>query len=112
MRLSTVLVPLLALGAAACERQPCYDALITEISVDLENLDGDPIDDATVTYSVEGGPDEACDYAGDATYVCGPWGAGQVTITATKGNRSDSVDFNVDEDTCELYPDHATMVLE
>lgn len=112
MRLSHVLVPLLALGAAACERQPCYDALVQEIEVDLTDLDGDPIDDASVVYSVEGGPAEPCDYEGDATYVCGPYVAGLITVTASYQGRSDAVTFEVDEDTCELYPEHATLVLE
>lgn len=113
MRKLVVLFPILVATLAACEEPvACTDHLAYAVTIDLEDADGEPVTDATVTYAVDGGSPEACESFQDGTYVCGPEVEGAIRVVAERDGLEASMDFDIAADQCHVIGEAATLVLE
>lgn len=104
-------LPVLTFALAGCP-EPTIDCTAearSSISLTLVDPDGAAIDDATVSYTVDGGDSEACEAFTNGSYACAyeVAGAFDVTIDAA-GFEPDSFTVDVLEDECHVI----TQVVE
>ena len=101
------LMPLALLLASACEEETlvaCTDDLRYAIDLTVVDDSGVPIPEATVTYSVDGGPTEDCNGV-DGYHSCGPELAGEYELTIeADGYDVETVVEEVLEDACHVIP--------
>lgn len=113
MRKLVVLFPFLLGALAGCEEEiACTDLLAWSVTIDLQDADGNPVEDAEVTYSADGAAAEPCENGTNGEYYCGPEIAGPLTIVAGKDGLSATMDFDIDADECHVIGESATLTLE
>lgn len=95
------------------EDRICTDEARASVNVIVKDASGAPLNDATVTYSVDGGPSTACDDFGDGSYACAYEVAGDFVITATgaDGASASSDTITVTEDECHVNAQAITITL-
>src|SRR3954462_12313840 len=74
----------------------------TSVIVSLTDATGEPVTDASVSYSVGAEPSQLCLGLPDGTYSCGREQAGSFIITATRGSESVSQSIVVARDQCHV----------
>lgn len=72
--------------------------------------DGISVDDADVSYSVDGSPLTDCDALG-TLYVCGAEQSGDFIIVAARGDRSGSTEVEVLGDECHVTTEDVSITL-
>lgn len=108
-------LPLIAAFASvlvACERNiACTDLFAYSVSLQVEDADGAPIDDATVQYNVDGGAFSDCENLGGGNYACGGEEDGDLTVTVAWSGAEDTMDFQIESDECHVIGQSATFVM-
>ncbi len=90
----------------------CTDVEVASTSVLLTSAQGEPLDDATVTYQASDGPWTACEGAG-ASWQCGWEERGALAILAeAPGHRAAIVDVDVGRDDCHVITEVVDVRLE
>lgn len=87
----------------------CTNELRSSVSVRVEDASGAPVNEATLTYSVDGGASKACDGS-----VCGWDEVGDFVITAEGAEgqmNTEEVTVQRASDGCHADSQHVTVVL-
>jgi hypothetical protein len=110
-----------ALAAASlCATAGCDPAVnctlesIVSVTATVEDAAGNPIDDATVVYAVDGGAEAACENLGAGDYACGADEAGDFVITADRdgfATGQNGVTVEDTDDGCHVVPQTVTVTL-
>lgn len=107
------LAALALLPSAGCSSPACTADI--RWSVDVYVVDGadKPISDATVTYSVDGGPQRECDHfdVQSNVYGCGQDEAGHIVVTATRGASTKTAEADVEDGECHVAGVDVTITL-
>lgn len=106
-------IPMLVMGCdSVVEDISCTLDLRYSVTVSVEDDAGDPVTDATVTYSVDGETPVACEQAMDGLYPCGPEIEGDITVSATAdGLGTDEQTVTVSADECHVITESVTLIL-
>ncbi len=90
----------------------CTTEARSSVSVNVVDENGEPILNAELTYSVDGGPSLDCEIFGDGSSVCGWEASGEIAITATaQGYQSASETVTVESDECHVISESLTLTL-
>lgn len=116
MRIALLAAATLSLSAlVACEETECTLEAAGSVNVTVEDELGDPIVDATVTYSTDEVTDEACEnMGGENVWVCGWEVDGDITVTASAewhDTAEETVTVELTEDGCHVVPEAITLSL-
>ena len=97
------------LGLAGCS---CDSSIHFSVIVNVVDASGAPINDATVTYSVDGDPAVSCGAATNSNqHICGSEIEGDFTITVTRGSEKKTQELSVDANYCHVETQSITMKL-
>lgn len=91
----------------------CTEIAAASVSVQVVDGSGMPVSEATVTFSVNGGPAQNCETFMSGSYVCGYEQAGMITITATNGTdtQMQTVTVTKTADGCHVQGQSITITL-
>lgn len=83
------------------------------MSVKIVTGSGTIVPDAMITFSVDGGPAQACENMSGGNYVCGYEVAGSITVTATKDGmtQTQTVTIVKTADGCHVQGQTITITL-
>lgn len=93
--------------------QACTEIAVFSVNVTVVDGASAPVSDATLKYTVDGGPEKSCEQE-DPTknaYICGVEEAGHFVITATRGTATKTVEVDVSKDECHVVPEKTTITL-
>lgn len=77
-----MLTPLFVLFAGCPEtQQACTDLAAASVTAYVVDAEGNPIPEATATFTVDGGAVQDCESFTDGTYICGWEQAGTIAVT-------------------------------
>lgn len=115
-RFAPALVLVAAAALPACEAPPaaCTELAAVSVTANVTDDAANAINDATVTFVVDGGAEQGCDFVGDGSYSCGFEIEGDFVITATKpGFDSATATATVvkDADDCHVVSESVNLVL-
>ncbi len=103
-----------ALPACEAPAAACTELAAVSVTANVTDDAANAINDATVTFAVDGGAAEDCDFVADGSYSCGVEVAGDFVITATKpGFDSATASATVveDADGCHVVGESVNLVL-
>ncbi len=112
---------LLPLLLVACEiddpnnGNACTDIAMASVSLSVADLDGLPVTDATVTYTVDGGASMDCESWDDGQYVCGWEKPGTIVVTVEKEGFvtvTETLEVGMTEDECHVEGEVLAVTLE
>lgn len=109
------LVPALIALAIGCTPQDdgaCTAIAVYSVTVDVQDADGNPIGDADVVYTVDGGAEQDCEAAEEGTWLCGVEVRGEIEVFAIADEGEADMAFDVEADRCHVIPQSGTLVLE
>jgi hypothetical protein len=91
----------------------CTDESVTSVLLTLKDPMGDPVADATVTFSIDGAPAGACDAGSQGTYFCGEEQLGNfgIAVEAAGFVAVDAEILVADEDECHVHTEELTFHL-
>jgi hypothetical protein len=96
--------------------EACTDLAAVSVTATVEDAAGDPVDDADVVFTVDGGPDEtACNFLSDGQYACGTEVEGEIAVTARKDGfitDTDDTIVGLTADGCHVDGEELDLVLE
>ncbi|APR85138.1 Hypothetical protein A7982_10487 [Minicystis rosea] len=101
------------LPSAGCSSGICTADSRPSVTVYVVDGTKTAISDATVTYSVDGGPQKDCwpFDEGSKAYLCGEEEAGHIVVTATRGASTQTAEVDVVADECHVTTVSATITL-
>lgn len=111
MRLMTLLLPVVVL-ASACDSD-CTEIALASVTLEVRSAAGQPLPDADVTFTLDGGPERDAESFGDGTFVLGREepGAFEATVAA-EGHEPETRSYTVTADACHVDPVEDEVVLE
>lgn len=90
----------------------CTNEARSSVSVTVEDADGEPIANATLTYSVDGGESQDCEGLLNGNTVCGWEASGEFVITATAvGFETETATVIVESDECHVISEAVTLTM-
>lgn len=91
----------------------CTNEARASVTVKVVDASGAPVTDASVTFSVDGAPAQACESFPDGSYVCGFEIAGEFIIGASRAGVSklDKVTIGKTADGCHVEGKSITLTL-
>jgi uncharacterized protein GlcG (DUF336 family) len=89
----------------------CTDELRTSVGVTVLDAEGEPVSNATLTYTVDDAAARDCSPL-DPGYTCGIEEEGRFVITAVRGDESGEVRVTVRADECHVDPERVTIMLD
>lgn len=90
----------------------CTTIAVYSTTVSVEDEAGQPVNDATLTCTVDGGGEAPCEVLGNGQYACGIEQSGAFVITASAADYDDeSVSVEVGADECHPIAEAVTIVL-
>jgi hypothetical protein len=120
MRNVKALIPCLALallgsslvGCGSEASQACTEEIRASVNVTVHDSNGAAVEDATVSFSVDGGASTSCQGGPQGQYACGEEITGSFVITATRGAATASATVTVeDEDSCHVHTEEVTITI-
>lgn len=91
----------------------CLTNLVFSVDVAVVDANGVAVTDATLTFTVDGGPSQDCHApTGAGTYACGDDQPGHFVITASRGGMTGSGEADVVSGECHVAPVALTIELE
>jgi hypothetical protein len=81
------------------------------VSVTVVNADGEPIGDADVSYSANGGTPFPCRRSTHSKYWCGSEVSGDVNVTAQWQGQSGSASVHVGSDGCHVKSEELLVTI-
>ncbi|MBM4393042.1 MAG: carboxypeptidase regulatory-like domain-containing protein [Deltaproteobacteria bacterium] len=112
---------LLPLLLVACELDEpdngnvCTEIAMASVSLSVADLDGAPVTDATVTYTVDGGEATDCNPWADGQYACGWEQPGTIVVTVAKEGFvtvTEAVEVGMTDDECHVEGEVLAVTLE
>lgn len=108
MRAHTIIPLALTLTACVDKNTDCTRLYAASVVLTVEDADGNPVDDYTAEYSVDGGPAEPCDEG-----TCGYEAAGSFSIVVDAvGFAEQTIQVEVSEDECHALTESVTVALQ
>jgi len=101
----------LAVPLSACVEQPCDEIFIPALSVSVVDDQGDPVEEATVTFVLDGDASGDCIEDGVGVYVCGSEGGDYVISVEAEGFEDASTMVTVEADACHPQTEDPEIVL-
>lgn len=107
------LLPVLFPPLAGCGGPFCDAAVYSSVMVTVVDAQGEPIEGATATFSVDGGASEPCDgEVGEVSLWCGVETEGEFTIVAqADGYESAMGTVTVNGDRCHVMTEELELEL-
>jgi hypothetical protein len=90
----------------------CAPGVRPSVRVTVVDADGAAVDDAVVTYSLEGMPPLVCRAMGDGVLVCGLEDQGRFVINGVRGDEVGVVRVDVRADVCHVITENVTLTIE
>ena len=90
----------------------CTEEARASVVVDIQDADGNPIDDVDVVYTVDGGAEEDCQAGSNpGEFICGYEVEGNIEVFAVTDTEEGSMSFDIDADACHVNGQAGTIVL-
>ena len=99
----------LAVGCADDERPVCTQEARTSVRVNVVDAKGATVNDASVSYAVDGGAPTPC--AEVPYYACGSEEVGDFVITASRGTETGTAQVTVIRDGCHPITESVDLVI-
>lgn len=103
-------------SAGACEPTDegpvCDDLAAVSVTVTVDDDAGQPVDDAVVTFTVDGGLTQRCQSNGDGSYQCGIELSGDFVISVVRtGFAPQTAAVTVEADECHVIGETVAVTL-
>lgn len=109
-----IVLPTVILALAACtppDVTNCTEEARASVVIDVQDADGNPIEDADVVYTVDGGAEQDCETFEPGSYVCGYEVEGTIEVFVLTDDDEASTSFDIESDACHVIGQSATVVL-
>jgi hypothetical protein len=101
-----LLLLLLAPVGTGCFGPSCENYAAYSVNVTVADDGGAGVDDAEVTYTVDGGNESDCESFGEGDYACGVEESGEITVyVVAAGFEEAQQTVEVDADRCHVIPE-------
>ncbi len=110
-----VVVPAVVAGGACTEEPtaPCTEVAAVSVTVNVTGNAGDAINDAIVSFTVDGGAASDCSFLADGDYLCGTEQSGDFVITISRpGFITETATATVAADECHVIGESVAVVLD
>ena len=95
-----------------CGENLCTTEIIFSVNVQILDETGQPVADATPTYSVDGGEEQACEDDGTGGYNCGEDQSGEITVhVSLDGYEDEEASVTVEADECHVITESLEIQL-
>ncbi len=96
-----------------CKKETlCSTEIIFSVNVEVLDEEGELVEDAAPTYSVDGGEVQSCEQDGIGGFNCGEDQAGDVTVyVSVEGYEEDEQSVMVEEDECHVTQESLSFQL-
>jgi hypothetical protein len=101
------------LSASGCTNLSCTDIAFSSVIVTVLDMNRVPVTDAMLTFTVDGGPVQACNSGVETgTYACGVEVPGHFVITGSRGGMTGMGEADVSADACHVHTVMLTIQLQ